>query len=407
METGHDSRAPKMGLALAGGVIEGGFYEVGVLCALEDAIDGLDLTRVQTYVGVSVGAVIASMLANGISPHMLSRAILSQADATLNIEPEMLFTPAFGEYVRRAGKLPGLLGDWVRRRIANPLDMSMLGSLLELGALAPVGVFDNTPLERYLARVFSTGGRTNDFRRLAAKLRVVAVKLDTAELVAFGDEATEHVAISRAVQASVSLPGFYCPVEIDGEQYIDGVARRTLNATVALDEGTELLFCVNPIVPVDMRAPSEGSRGRRSLVEYGLPGVLSQTFRTMIHSRMGTGFRNYDHVYPNADVVLIEPELTDHRMFFSNIFSFQNRREVIEHAYARTRRYLLMRASELEPMLEKHGLTLRRDVLEDPARRLFQLEERRGRPRDADVVTDIRHTIERLERMIERIDPAA
>lgn len=407
MEPGQDSRAPKMGLALAGGVIEGGFYEVGVLCALEDAIDGLDLTRVQTYVGVSVGAVIASMLANGISPHLLSRAILSQADATLNIEPEILFTPAFREYARRAGKLPGLLGDWVRRRIENPLDMSLLGSLLELGALAPVGVFDNTPLERYLARVFSTGGRTNDFRKLPNKLRVVAVKLDTAELVAFGDEETEHVPISRAVQASVSLPGFYCPVEIDGEQYIDGVARRTLNATVALDEGTDLLFCVNPIVPVDMRAPSEGSRGRRSLVEYGLPGVLSQTFRTMIHSRMGTGFRNYDHVYPNADVVLIEPELTDHRMFFSNIFSFQNRREVIEHAYARTRRYLLMRAAELEPMLEKHGLTLRRDVLEDPSRRLFQLEERRGRPREADVVTDIRHTIERLERMIERIDPAA
>lgn len=407
METGQDSRAPKMGLALAGGVIEGGFYEVGVLCALEDAIDGLDLTRVQTYVGVSVGAVIASMLANGISPHLLSRAILSQADATLNIEPEILFTPAFREYARRAGKLPGLLGDWVRRRIANPLDMSLLGSLLELGALAPVGVFDNTPLERYLARVFSTGGRTNDFRKLPNKLRVVAVKLDTAELVAFGDEETEHVPISRAVQASVSLPGFYCPVEIDGEQYIDGVARRTLNATVALDEGTELLFCVNPIVPVDMRAPSEGSRGRRSLVEYGLPGVLSQTFRTMIHSRMGTGFRNYDHAYPEADVVLIEPELTDHRMFFSNIFSFQNRREVIEHAYACTRRYLLMRAAELEPMLARHGLTLRRDVLEDPSRRLFQLEERRGRSREADVVTDIRHTIERLERMIERIDPAA
>lgn len=407
MDTTQERHGPTVSLALAGGVIEGGFYEVGVLCALEDAIDGLDCTRMHTYVGVSVGAVIASMLANGVSPHMLSRAILSQADATLNVEPEILFTPAFREYARRVGRLPGLLGDWVRRRIRHPLDISLLGSLVELGALAPVGVFDSSPLERYLSRVFSTGGRTNDFRKLAAKLRVVAVKLDTAELVAFGDEETEHVAISRAVQASVSLPGFYCPVEIDGEQYIDGVARRTLNATVALDEGTDLLFCVNPIVPVDMRAASVGSRGRRSLVDYGLPGVLSQTFRTMIHSRMGTGFRNYDHVYPDADVVLIEPELTDHRMFFSNIFSFSNRREVIEHAYACTRRYLLMRADELEPRLAKHGLTLRHDVLADPGRRLFTLEERRRTAREPDVVTDIRHTIDRLNQMIERIDPAA
>jgi hypothetical protein len=33
------------GLALAGGVVEGGFYEVGVLCALEEAVGGLASTR--------------------------------------------------------------------------------------------------------------------------------------------------------------------------------------------------------------------------------------------------------------------------------------------------------------------------------------------------------------------------
>jgi NTE family protein len=35
----------RTGLALAGGVLEGGFYEIGVLCALQDAIEGLDFTR--------------------------------------------------------------------------------------------------------------------------------------------------------------------------------------------------------------------------------------------------------------------------------------------------------------------------------------------------------------------------
>ena len=414
-----------MGLALAGGVIEGGFYEVGVLCALQDAVEGLDFTEMDVYVGVSAGAVIGSMLANGVTPRHLSRAILSQADAVLNLNPDILFTPAVGEYARRVGKVPGMLGRWLRKRIENPFDLSLAGWLLELGVLAPVGFFDSSPMERYLSRVFNTGGRTNDFRRLRSRLRIVAVKLDSAELVTFGDEETAHVPVSRAVQASLSLPGFYCPVEIDGNWYIDGVARRTLNASVALDEDTDLLFCVNPIVPVDLQTPAANGGGGthgiepvpsngngngshhahgRSLVDYGLPGVLSQTFRTMIHSRMGTGMRNYAHSFPGADVVLIEPEPTDHRMFFSNIFSFQNRREVCEHAYDSTRRHLLARADELEEKLARRGLKLRRDVLADESRRLFPLEERRYAAReDENVMDDIRHTVERLNRTLDRL----
>ena len=75
-----------IGLALAGGVLEGGFYEIGVLCALQDAIEGLDFTRLDVYVGVSSGAVITSLLANGLSPRTLSRAILSRADPEINLE---------------------------------------------------------------------------------------------------------------------------------------------------------------------------------------------------------------------------------------------------------------------------------------------------------------------------------
>jgi NTE family protein len=424
----------KLGLALAGGVLEGGFYEVGVLCALEDAIAGLDFTRADVFVGVSSGAVITSLLANGIPPRTLSRAILSRAGGGLDLDPNFLFTPALGEYARRVAKIPGLLGGWVKRRLRNPLDMSVIGSLLELGALAPVGLFDSAPMQRYLARVFSADGRTNDFRRLRGDLRVVAVKLDTSELVTFGGPGYEHVPISRAVQASLSLPGFYCPVTIDGEQYIDGVARRTLNASVALDEGADLLFCVNPIVPVDVNRAANGngdggsqgdgtnggpSNGRpangngrsgdgkkpRSLSDYGLPAVLSQTFRTAIHSRMGTGFRSYAHSYPDADVILVEPDLSDHRMFFSNIFSFNNRREVCEHAYASTLRHLREHAEEIGTKLERRGMRLRREVLDDPRRVLFAEDEFDARP--AGVTGEIRNVLDRLGEVLERIERSA
>jgi NTE family protein len=381
-------------------------------------------------VGVSSGAVITSLLANGIPPRLLSRAILSRAGGGLDLDPNILFTPAVGEYARRVARLPGLVGRWVKRRLQNPLDISVLGSLLELSALAPVGLFDSAPMQRYLARIFSAPGRSDDFRRLRGKLRVVAVKLDTSELVTFGGPGYEHVPVSRAVQASLSLPGFYCPVTIDGEQYIDGVARRTLNASVALDEGADLLFCVNPIVPVDVHrsgdadASSNGSmnggaaaangNGRsgdakkpRSLTDYGLPAVLSQTFRTAIHSRMGTGFRSYAHTYPNADVILVEPDLRDHRMFFSNIFSFNNRREVCEHAYASTLRHLGEHAGEIGAKLEKHGLRLKPEVLNDPRRMLFPPHEFDAPPTSTGVVGEIRNVLDRLGDVLDRIEKSA
>lgn len=416
----HDEVPPtggRTGLALAGGVLEGGFYEIGVLCALEDAIDGLDFTRLDVYVGVSSGAVITSLLANGLSPRTLSRAILSRADPEINLDPNILFTPAIREYARRALKVPGMVTRWVKRRFERPLDISVVGSLLELSALTPVGVFDSAPMERYLARVFSGRGRSNDFRRLKAKLRVVAVKLDSSELVAFGGSGTEHVPVSRAVQASLALPGFYCPVTIDGEDYIDGVARRTLNASLALDEGADLLFCVNPIVPVDVHGAANGDgaaeagngagtngKRRRGLADYGLPAVLSQTFRTAIHSRMGTGFRGYARTYPHADVILVEPPLSDHRMFFSNIFSVSNRREVCEHAYRSTLLHLRAHADELAAKLEKHGMRLRPDVLADDRRMLFDDD---APPTAHGVAGDIRSVLDRLGQVLDRIESAA
>ncbi|NIP80100.1 MAG: patatin, partial [Gemmatimonadetes bacterium] len=317
------SRPAGIGLACAGGVVEGAFYEIGVLCALDDCIEGLDLNALDVYVGVSAGSILTACLANGIPPSAIARALLSGEADPESLTPEQVFVPAFGAWARRASRAPVTALRAVARHLANPRDLSLFGALLELATALPAGLFDNRPLERHLARIFELEGRTNDFRELDAVLRVVAVELDSAELVAFGEPATAHVPISRAVQASTALPMLYCPVEIDGRHYIDGVARRTLNASQALSAGVDLLLCVNPIVPIDLRVVGDGGP-HASLVHSGLPGVLSQTFRTMIHSRRVAGFKTYEYAFPDADVVLIEPSMGDHSMFFTNIFSFRN-----------------------------------------------------------------------------------
>src|SRR3546814_3099604 len=52
------SRNPaRIGLAIAGGGPIGGMYELGALRALDEALDGLDLTDLDSYVGVSSGEI--------------------------------------------------------------------------------------------------------------------------------------------------------------------------------------------------------------------------------------------------------------------------------------------------------------------------------------------------------------
>lgn len=368
---------PHIGLALAGGGPEGAVYEIGALLALEEALDGVDLNDLHVYVGVSAGAFLVSCLANGLTPREIRRAMVSfGGGGPTPFKPEMFFSPVRSELGRRALAVPKLFVEAVTDYLRNPKDLTLLESMTRLARALPVGFFEGEPIRHYLERLFTRQGRTDDFRKLKKHLVVVAADLDSGQAVRFGEPGHDDVPISLAVQASAALPGLYPPVEIDGRYYVDGVLIKTLHASVALDAGADLVFCINPIVPVDTsRAVEAGVMRRGKLIDRGLPAVLSQTFRTLIRSRLQAGLSAYGTRYENADVVLLEPRRDDYEMFFTNIFSFSDRRTVFEHAYHRTRANLLERREELEPIFERRGVSLRWDVLEDPARTPWQESE--------------------------------
>ncbi|MFN7940355.1 MAG: patatin-like phospholipase family protein [Thermoanaerobaculia bacterium] len=393
---------PKVGLALAGGGPEGAIYEIGALRALDEAIEGIDLNDLDLYIGVSAGAFIAANLVNHLTPTQMCRAILKHEPGEHPFRPEIFFTPALAEFGGRARSVPHLIADSILEFAKNPSDRTLIESFTRMARALPVGIFANEPIRHYLERIYSMKGRSDDFRQLEHQLIVVAAELNSGRSVLFGLDGQDHVPVSRAVQASTALPGLYPPVMIDGHYYVDGVLNRTLHASVALSRGVQLLLCINPIVPVDMaRAVESGEMPEDQLVRRGLPTVLSQTFRTLIHSRLAVGMKAYDERYPDADVVLIEPERSDYRMFFTNIFSFSARRDVAQHAYRATRRELARRADELAPVLARHGVRLRRDVLADPERDLWAGVGVGGpAPRRAqgEPVT------ERLERLLDRLE---
>lgn len=395
---------PRIGLALAGGGPLGGIYEVGTLLALDEALEGISLNDLDIYVGVSAGALVASGLANGLSTTQLFQMLVDETAGEPSFRPEIFFRPAVGEYARRLMGMPWVIATELLAAARNPLDASVFRSVAKLNQSVPSGVFDNTAVHEYLRELYAAEGRTNDFRELRKELYCVAVELDTGETVCFGAPGWDHVPISKAVQASAALPGLYRPVDVDGRHFVDGALRKTLHASVALERGAELLICVNPIVSYDADLANARGKGRHDkLADGGMAVVMSQTFRTIIHSRMQVGMGKYEQDFPGQDVVLFEPDSDDPEMFFNNVFSFSGRQHVCKHAYDATRRELLARRETLEPLLARHGVRLRTDVLEaetGKVDRLLASMARRtrtgGRGRHA-VLRNLDSTLDELE----------
>ncbi len=381
----------------------GAIHEIGALCALQEALVGVDFNRMTGYVGVSAGSFIAAGLANGMTPRQMCTAFICN-DSTGHdlVDPAMFIRPAWGEFARRAAALPGLLAragtHWLLRR------GSLLSALELLGRALPTGLFSHVPLEVQVRRLLNAPGRSNDFRRLERQLVLVATDLDSGETAPFGLPGWDHVPISQAVAASAALPGLFPPVQIDGRWFVDGALKKTLHASVLLDMGLDLMFCLNPLVPFDAthatrhRVLGGGQAPIPQIVAGGLPVVLSQTFRSLIHSRLEIGMKGYERSHPHTDIVLFEPDHRDPAMFLANTFSYRERRALAEHAYQRTRADLRSRRATLAATLARHGLGLDDAVLDDGQRTLVG---RHKPPR-----TRAARTLQRLDEVLNDLDRA-
>ncbi|MDI1253472.1 patatin-like phospholipase family protein [Thermomonas sp.] len=372
---------PKIGLAIAGGGPIGAMYELGALRALDEACDGLDLTRLDCYVGVSSGAFFAAGLANRMDTAELCRIFISGDSQDVTFRPETFLRPALLEYMRRAASIPKLTARLTRDFWFGHGDSRWSDLVNRLGGLVPTGLFDNAEVERFLRGVFTHGGRTNNFRKLDSALYVISVDLDSGEAVRFGDKDWDDVPISQAVQASAALPGLYPPVKMLDKSgrvrhFVDGALRRTMHASIVLDRGVDLMLGINPLVPFnpgnDAQEVAQAHRfSHRRIADGGLPGVLSQTLRTMLQSRMQVGLARYATQYPDIDQLVFEPNSDNRELFYTNVFSFSARRRISQLAYRNTLADLRKRRDVLEPILAVHGIKLRADVIADKPRSIL------------------------------------
>jgi len=346
-------RPSKVALVCAGGGITGAVYEIGCLRALEDLLDR-SMADADLYVGVSGGAFVASLLASGISPREMYDAVASPTRGPFADPTAALFRVGLGEFWRRSRRAPRVLAEALLTTLAGE-GRNWSDVAWALFELLPSGLLDNSGLDEYLAALFAARGRANTFADLARPLHVIAVDLDSGEAVDFGPGADESVPVSKAVQASTALPGLYRPVRIHGRDFVDGGVKKTAHINLAIQNGADLVICLNPIVPLDNRLAGLSSH----LSSKGVTYVLDQVLRIALHGRMQYGLERYKAEHPEVDILVLEPTRDDLAMFSYNIMRYSARKVVAAHAYQSTLQVFAARHAEYRRLLRGHGIALR------------------------------------------------
>ena len=343
----------KVALVCAGGGVTGAVYEIGCLRALEDLLER-SVLDFDMYVGVSGGAFVTSLLANGVSPAEMYDEVTARSRGPFGLARAPIFRLGLAEYVKRSVRAPRVLTDAVLTSLGEE-GRNLSDLALSLFELFPAGLLETSGLQRYLAELFARRGG-DSFARLARELYVVAVDLDRGDAVAFGEPGFRRVPISRAVEASIALPGLYRPVRIGGRDYVDGGVKKTAHINLAIRHGADLVVCINPIVP--LRTPASRGPLRGHLSNKGVTYVLDQALRIMLHGRMEYGLERYEAEHPEVDILLLQPTRDDMRMFSYNIMRYSARRIVAEHGYRSVMAHFRRHRARHARVLARHGIGL-------------------------------------------------
>ncbi len=362
------TRRRKTALVCAGGGLTGAMYEIGVLRALSACLPQRSVNGFDIYVGVSAGAFVAALLANDVPSEELFRSIAGCAKDVDNIKRGDIFKLNWGEFLVRGAILPVIAARAALTYARTGEDMSFTDAVLMLGEAIPTSLLTNEKVEAYLRRNLRRRGRTDDFRELRHELYVPAVNLDSGARVVFGESPRRHVPISRAVRASSSLPIAFRPTRVEGADYIDGATEKNFHLDVAINHGAELIVCINPLVPL-MHDPAQVAAplfsSGRYLAHRGLPTLINQAFRLILHSRMKVGFERAVESAPHVDIIMFEPHPQDYKMFFYNILRYSVRIIIAKHGFVAARELIERHFSELEEIFAEYELPLSRDLLDD------------------------------------------
>jgi len=234
---------PSVGLALGGGAALG-LAEIGVLRWLEE-----NHIPVDRIAGTSMGAIIGSMYATGMSPDEIAQ-FAEKVDWNQAFLPE----PSYPELSYRRKQ--------DRRNFQIDAPLGLKHGLLS----GPNGFNPGQRAGLLLDRIaFSEYGVAN-FDELPIPFRCVATDMLSGEAVVLRDGP-----LAQAVRASMAIPGVFTPVELNGRVLADGGMVENIPVETVRSMGADA------VIAVQLQAPP----GNRAQLET-LTGMLSRAVSVMI-----------------------------------------------------------------------------------------------------------------------------
>lgn len=370
----------KVALVLAGGGITGAVYQVGALRAIEDMLVDYTVQDFDIYVGTSAGALVSSLIVNGLSPAEIMQILDRRHPEIQSMSVGDLFQTNIGGMVRRAIHLPKTLYDVGWNSLRHLRDVAISDILWEFAHILPTGLYNGQGLEKYVRTVLEERGGANRFDQLEKTLFIIATELETGKRAVFGQGGKSIVLISQAVAASSAIPILYQPVEIFHRDYIDGGLHGSASIDLAIEAGAKLVVCINPMVPLD----TTGIPGKQHYVrERGFQAITNQSIRTLLHSGVRYHIKSLRVKYPDVDIIVVEPQPDDYRMFSYNPMYFGSRLTVAEHGFESVTMGLLDNFEHFQQILMRHDIQLTKELV---AEELMQI---RSSGEDPEVVQQI------------------
>jgi NTE family protein len=213
---------PRVGLVLGGGGAKGAAH-VGVLSVLEELRVPIDC-----IVGTSMGALVGGTYASGLTAAEVDAAIRG-----ISFQEAIAF-----EGERRHQSM--------RRKLAGDIYSNRFEFGVRDGGLtAPSGFINTQNVEQTIGLLVSRSLGVRDFDELPIPFRAIATDMQTGEMVVLdsGD-------LPQALRASMSVPGVFAPVTLDGRVLGDGGLSRNVAVDIARDTCADVVIAVSVPNPV-------------------------------------------------------------------------------------------------------------------------------------------------------------
>lgn len=219
------ARRPKVGLVLGGGGAKGAAH-IGVLKVLEEQRIPIDYIA-----GTSMGAIVGALYASGLSAGELEKVITG-------IDWKDVFS---GEPDRRDI-------DYRRKREDYDILSGLALGIKDGRVLMPKGLIKDQKVNVLFETLMLHASQIDDFDKLPIPFRAVAADLETGEMVVL-----KSGRLADAARASMSVPGAFPPVELNGRILIDGGIVRNVPVDIVREMGADIVICVDLDKPLSRR----------------------------------------------------------------------------------------------------------------------------------------------------------